>query len=315
MRRVDTLITAARGVSRNKPNADGTYGITDDEVLQYINDAQDRMQNLISAQKNIARLFSTQQIIPIVANQEAYTIDDRVLLNKAIQQVEYSYDSNLSNYTVLQKVNLFNRDTNASNYPTSYFKRGNAILLQPTPNAANGSIRVTYERAVDDLDIPRGLITVITNGTSTQFDTLTFGTTANSYETSTPGWSNIQYASIVSPLGARRCYNVLLTSYNTSTNLLTPNPTPFIYGALDSAIQVNDVAVFGKYTTTFSQLPDECERYLIHYAAARLYAEDSSNDTSREENIVAEIESDILTALASQTPEVEYVPMISNDWF
>lgn len=313
MRRADALILAARAVSRNKANADGTYSISDDEVLQYLNDAQDRIQNLISAKKNIARLFATEQIISLVANQEAYSIDDRVLLNKQIQQVEFSYDGNLANYVPLEKTQMFNRDTNTSNYPWGYFKRGGSIYIQPTPSVSQGSIRVTYERMVDDLDIPRGLVSSIGTGTSTQFATLTLSSLANSYETTTPGWSNVQYASVVTPLGARRCYNILIASYDTGTNILTPNPSPFVYGDLDSQIQANDVAVFGKYTTTFSQLPDECERYLIHYAAERLYEEDSSNDASKQEDARLEIEEDILEALAAQTPEVEYVPSI-NRW-
>jgi Mg2+ and Co2+ transporter CorA len=69
MRISDVLITAARTISRNAANADGTKSISDDEILQYLNDAQDRMQNLISSQKNIAKIFCTQQIISVVANQ------------------------------------------------------------------------------------------------------------------------------------------------------------------------------------------------------------------------------------------------------
>lgn len=309
MRRTDVLILAARAISRNKANADGTYGIDDNEFLQYLNDAQDRLQNLICAKKNMARIFSTQQIIDVVANQEAYTIPDRVLLNKEIQMVEFSYDGSLANYAPLEKVNLFNRDTNSTNYPTGYFKRGGAIYLQPTPSVSSGTIRVTYERALDDLDIPRGVISVIGSGTSVQFATVTLDSTANSYETTTPGWSTIQYISFVSAIGARKCYNVLSGGYDTGTNIFTPSPTPFLYTANDSELAVGDVAVFGKYTTTFSQLPDECERYLIHYAATQAFQEDSSNDRNKAMEMLEAIEDDVLTALASQTSEVELIPL------
>lgn len=309
MRRVDALITAARTISRNQANADGTKAVSDDEILQYLNDAQDRLQNRISATKNIAKIFATQCLVSVVANQEGYSIPDRLLMNKQIESVEFSYTGNVADYVRLEKLNFFNRDTNPSSYPWGYIKRGGQIFLQPTPSISGGTLRITYERDLDDLDIPRGLVSTITGGTSTQFTTLTLDSTANSYETTTPGWSTQQYCSIVSPLGARRCYNILISSYNTGTNIITPSPSPFIYDTTyDSQIQVNDVAVFNKYTTTFSQLPDACERYLIHYAATELFHRDSSTDYSREADILAQTEEDILRALAAQTSEVQYVP-------
>ncbi|OQB10432.1 MAG: hypothetical protein BWY21_00353 [Parcubacteria group bacterium ADurb.Bin216] len=316
MRRTDVLINQARLISRNTANADGTKAISDDEILQYLNDAQDRLQNLISAKKNIAKIFATQQIINVVANQEAYTIPDRLLLNKQIEFVEYSATGLVSDYVRLEKLNFFNRDTNTTTYPWGYFKRGGQIFLQPTPSTSAGTIRVTYERDLDDLDIPRGIVSTITNGTSAQFDTLTLDSSANSYESTTPGWSNIQYCCIVSPIGARKCYNILLTSYNTGTNIITPNPSPFLYSSQDSQIAVNDVAVFNKYTTTFSQLPDNCERYLIHYAATELINRDSSNDYNKYLDTLTEMEDDILRALAAQTSEVQFVPQLDRyEWW
>lgn len=314
MRRADVLIYEARRISRNLPNADGTKSISDDEALIYLNDAQDRLQNLISAEKNIAKIFVKQALISIVADQESYTIPDRLLLNKQIEMVEFSYDGQSANYTTLEKVNLFDRDTNTSNYPWGYYKRGGEIFLVPTPSVSTGTLRVTYERDLDDLDIPRGVISAIGSGTSTQFASLTLNATADSYETTTPGWNTQQYCSIVSPLGARKCYNILISNY--AANVITPNPNPFIYDTTyDSEITTGDVAVFNKYTTTFSQLPDSCERYLIHYTAAELFKKDSSNDYDKEKDVVASIESDVIKALKAQTSEIQFVPQLGNEWF
>ncbi len=317
MRRTDALILAARTISRNSANADGTKGVSDDEILQYLNDAQDRIQNRISSTKNISKIFTTQAIISIVANQEAYSIPDRLLLNKQIEGVEFSATGSLTDYVRLEKLNFFNRDTNTTNYPWGYFKRGGQIFLQPTPSTSTGTIRVTYERDLDDLDIPRGTIATITGGTATQFTTVTFDpATSNPYETTTPGWSTQQYCCFVSPLGVRKAYNVLIGGYVAGSDILTPSPSPFIYNTTyDSALAVGDIAVFNKYTTTFSQLPDACERYLIHYAAMELFHRDSSKDYSKEAAIVAETEEDILKALAAQTSEVQYVPQADRyEW-
>lgn len=316
MRRTDVLINQARLISRNTANSDGTKSHSDEEILQYLNDAQDRMQNRISSQKNIAKIFATQQVISLVANQEGYTVPDRVLMNKQIESVEFSATGSVTDYVRLEKLNMFNRDTNPTTYPWGYFKRGGQILLQPTPSTATGTIRVTYERDLDDLDIPRGAIGTITNGTATQFDTVNLDATANSYESTTPGWSTQQYCCFVSTLGARKCFNVLIGSYNTGTNLLTPSPSPFIYGTGDSALTVGDIAVFNKYSTTFSQLPDACEPYLIHYAAMCLFHIDSSEDFSKEQDFVAELEDSILDQLKSQTSEVQFIPQHDRyEWF
>lgn len=312
MRRADVLIYEARRISRNLPNDAGDKAISDDECLIYLNDAQDRIQHLISSKKNLAKIFSTQQIISVVGNQESYSIPDRLLLNKQIDMVEYSVDGTLGNYVLLQKVELFNRDTNSSMYPWSYYKRSGQIFLQPLPSTSQGSLRVTYERELDDLDIPRGVVSVITGGTSAQFDSLTLDATANSYESTTPGWSTEQYCSIVSATGSRKCFNILISNYNTGTNVITPSPSPFLYTSNDSQIAVGDVAVFGKYKTTFSQLPDTCERYLIHYLAMELFNRDSANDYQKQAERVSEIEEDILSALASQTSEIQYIPTLNQ---
>lgn len=309
MRRVDALITAARTISRNSANADGTKSISDDEILQYINDGQDRLQNLISSTKNISKIFCTQQLISVVLNQEAYSIPDRVLLNKQIESVEFSATGSLTDYVRLEKLNLFNRDTNASSYPWGYIKRGGQIFLQPTPSVTSGTLRITYERDLDDLDIPRGVISSITTGTSTSFAALVLDTTADAYETTAPGWSTQQYCSVVDPYGVRKAYNIPISSYNIGSNTITPTGSLFTYTANDVQIAVGDVAVFNKYSTTYSQLPDSAERYLIHYAAMELFHRDSSEDYENEKEILQQIEKDLLVALASQTSEIQYVPM------
>lgn len=311
MKRADELITQARSLSRNAANADGTVAIPDEVILQYLNDAQDRIQNLISSTKNISKIFATQQIIPLVANQEAYSVPDRVLLNKQIEMVEFSFTGSLTDYVPLEKFHLFNRDTNTTSYPTGYIKRGNTLLIQPTPSVSGGTLRVTYERELDDLDIPRGVISAIGSGTSTSFASLTLDTTADSYETTTPGWLTQRYCCVVDSLGVRKAFNIPISTY--VANVITPTGSLFTYTGNDAQIAVGDIAVFYQYHTTFSQLPDSCERYLIHSAAAECFHDDSSNDYAAELESVKEIEQDILAALASQTSEIQYVPQL-NRW-
>jgi hypothetical protein len=94
-----------------------------------------------------------------------------------------------------------------------------------------------------------------------------------------------------------------------------PISSSYTYTSLDSEVQVGDVVVFNKYTTTFSQLPDACERYLIHSAAAELFHRDSSEDFNNQMMIVQNIETDIIKALASQTSEIQFIPLLERyEW-
>jgi len=317
MRRTDVLINQARLISRNILNSDGTNSISSEEILQYLNDAQDRMQNLICGRKNIAKIFAVQEIIPTVANQEAYSLSRRLLLNKQIENVEFSSDGTLGNYVRLEKVNMMNRDSNPTTYPWGYYKQGGQIFLQPPSSSSSGTLRVTYEADLDDLEISRGTVSVVNNGTATEFESFEIISTGNpsDYITTVPGWNTAQYCCIVSPLGARRCFNILIGSF--SDPLITPNPSPFSYNSsLDSEIQVGDIAVFNKFSTIFSGLPDACERYLIHYAATELIGIDSSNDYTKFKDKLAEMEDDILRALSSQTSEIQYIPTVDrNSWW
>jgi len=310
MRRVDFIITDARNISRNPANPNGSYSISDEEVLRYINDAQDRLQGVISATKSMDKIFEARTAINLVANQENYSIPDRVFMNRDLSLVEVSSDGTLGNYVVLNKVNFFNRDTNTSSYPEGYTKQSGQIYVIPIPSSSTGSLRVQYERELDDLDKRRGTVSVVTGLTSTSFTSITIGTDAD--ETSTPNLSTIDYVCIVDSDGNRKAYNIPVGSYDTGTNVLTPR-AGFTFIKAGDSIAVNDYVVFGKWTTTHpnSFLPDNAERYLIHYAAESLLHKDSSTDLVAQNAKMLGIEQDILNSMKAQTFEVQYIPQLN----
>jgi len=314
MRSSVDLITAARNLSRNSANPDNTYAVTDAEILQYLNDGQDRIQNLISATKNIAKIFVFEKIIPIVAGQAEYSVPDRVLLNKQIEYVEFSATGQTQDYIRLEKLNFFNRDTYPSTYPMGYFKRGNQILIQPTPSSTQGSLRINFEREVYDLDVIR-----------TQVKTDPGATTALAID-AVGGVLITSASESMLTLGTRVCVtkadgtpllvNGVVASYAAKSITLAAAASTYLVGTATTADLVGQYLTIGSYTTPFSQLPDNCERYLIHYAVAELFHRDSSNDYSKEATIVATIESDIVDAMAAQTGEIQFTPQISRyEWW
>lgn len=307
MRRVDYLITDIRRISRNQANPDGTVSIPDEEILQYLNDAQDRLQGLICATKGIDKIFSSQSVISVAAGQEAYPIPDRLYINKSMDLVEFSYTGISTDYVVLPKLNLFNRNTNQDSYPVGYYKRGGQVFLIPIPSASTGTIRITYERTADDLDKRRGGVQSVAGLTATGFTSLVVDSTAD--ETSTPSLSSIDYVCIVDKDGARRAYNIPVASYIAGTNTLTP-AAGFTFQTGET-IAAGDYVVFGKYRTTHSQLPDEAESYLIHYAVESILHKDSSDDVTTQSAKLRELEESFIRGLTAQTSEIQRIPQLS----
>lgn len=302
MRLVSDLITQVRSIARNIANPDGTYSLTDLEVVQYLNDAQDSMQSKMSATKNISKIFVTESIISIVAGQAAYTIPDRVLLNKQIENVEFSATGSATDYCRLEKVSFMNRDTYPTTYPSGYFKRGNQIVLQPTPASATGSIRVLYEREVDDL----APITDTVSGTPVLAAIV--GATGSS------AFVAGKYINIIGPDGSTRLKNGLILNYvgGTKTITLAANVSTYLQGSYALADLDTCFITVGFCTTTLSQLPDACERYLIHAAAADVFGKDNAADHARQYNKAEQIKDEIIRAFSAQTAEVEYVPQINR---
>lgn len=313
MRRVDYLITEARRISKNDANTDGTLATTDEEIIRYFNDAQDELQGLISSLKGVDAIFNTEELISIVGNQESYSLTKRLFVNKEIDLVEFSATGALSDYVVLDKTSLFNRDTNTSSYPSGYWRRQGKIYITPIPSSSVGTLRVSYEQTLDDLDKRRGKVSVVTGLTSTSFTSITLDSTAD--ETSTPNLSTIDYVCIVDKDGARKAYNIPVGNYDTGTNVLTP-VAGFTFAQTGDSIAVTDYVVFGKWATTHSTLPDECESYLIHFAAEMLLHKDSSNDMRQHTARRLEIRTQILKSLASQTSEIQRIPQFNRyEWW
>lgn len=311
MRRIDYLMTEARRIARNEQNTDGTYSITDDELIQYFNDGQDYFQALIGGAKSTSKMFVVDTIIPMVANQEGYAIPDRLYMNKGIESVEYSYSGNITDYQLLRKMELFNRNTSTTTWPIGYYRRNELIYLIGVPSNSTGTIRVTYERQIEDLDKRRGQITTVNGLTSTGFTSIVLDSTAD--ETSTINLTNIDYICIVDKDGNRKAFNIPWGNYNSGTNTFTPATFTFATG---ETIAIGDYVTFGKWRSTHSGLPDEAESYLINYAAECLLHKDSSGDAADHLSKIETIGEGLIKALGSQTSEIQGVPQFNfNEWY
>lgn len=318
MRRLEYLISAARSFTENDP-VSTTNDIPDDEFIQLFNDAQDRLQSLISNTRETSKLFVVSKVIAAVANQEEYTINDRLFFNKAIEQIEYSHDGNLSNYQVLDKLSLFNRDTNTQNYPRGYYRARGKFYPIPLLSSNAGSFRAMFERSLDDLDKRRAYVSAVNGITDTTFTDITLtgasGTGPPDITSMPANFTNIDYICIVDSDGNVKAYNIPVGTFNTSTYVLTPR-AGFTFVNEGETIEIGDYVVFNKYTTTHSTLPDECERYLLEYCEEGIFHRDSSEDFSTQSKRLARTEKEIIDVLKKQSAEIQFIPQQDfSEWY
>lgn len=315
MRRVDLLIDIIRertrnvNFSRDSSTGEVLEGVSNELILEYLNAAQDHLQAIVLA--TYPNEFIVQKEIPLVGDQEEYTINDHVFLNNKLVCVEIRSSSDARDYYVLDQKSPRERNT-TKGFPSFYIRRSGKILLNPIPQSTQGMIRPSYYREVDDLDISRGVITDSAS-TSGNLDSVTVGTgSADSY-----ALGRAEYISICGPYGEPKFYNIPVESYDSSSGVITVH-SQYVYNISDnsitgSGVTTGDTVTIGKYTTTRSSLPDNCERYLVVYAQKRVLVSDHENNSLEEDAELKTLEADILTSFADESRDVKFIPILDPE--
>lgn len=284
---------------------DVSEGIGDQSILEYINDAQDHLQALIV--NSYPREFVASKVIQVVANQEEYEIDDNVFVNNRLITVKYSSTGNARDYYRLTPQPLSRRNTDTNTDPSFYIRRNGKILLNPIPTNSAATIRPEYYRELDNLQVRAGVITARTLS-ATQLTALTISTSSDLPNLISNAAD--KYLCICDKDGVVQMYNVPYTSYDSTTGVFTLSAFTFASG---ETAAVGDYITIGKYTTTHSGLPNNCERYLKVYAQLRMLQTDSSLDWKDEANELAKIETDIMDSFGDTDEDVQDFPVLDDD--
>lgn len=301
MRYVGNILTAIREHTDNleftREDATGAFteGLSNNLLLEYLNDAQDFLQSRII--QSFASAFVVSKEIDLVANQELYTIDDNVFLNNKLVNVQYSHDGQIKNYRDLARRGLEDRDTSTSNGPNHYIRAMEGILINPIPRASRGKIRPSYYRELDDLDLRRGKIASKTSTTITL---------ENDSDLDGNALSSTDYICTVSKLGVVKDYEIEVSSYSSSTRVITIPTTTL-------AAVAGDYVVTGQYATTHSDLAKNAERFLKVYAQLRTFHKDSSEDSVLENPILQSHLSDLLDSYAEMDHDIVEIPVINKE--
>jgi len=298
------LVTQARRESENEEFS-STNGIVDAEFIQYFNDAQHRLQSLIVAQR--PSVFTEEKILNTVVEQESYTLPADIFLENMVSNIEYSTGPDF-NYYILDAGTLKDRNPGVFGLPRYYIRKNSQVLLSPIPQRDNEKIRVNYVRRVSELDLRRGSVASVTLGT----DTIT-SLTLNTGDLDSTDLDEHNYLCVIDRDGNFKMKNIPYDGINPGTGVVTVS-SGFTFDEGET-IEVSDYICGGKETTTHSELPRHCERYLIKYTVNKILMRDSSIDVSDAFQELTLIENDIVESYSSLTDDVINIPEVQRGWW
>lgn len=311
---VGDIIQNARYDTRNAddiPTSTNAVGIETKDFLRYANYAQQRLQGRIS--KVYPVMFEAQQEISIVAGTAAYSINDNVYLGTRIRKVEYSWSGNAADYYPLPPSSPYNT-YNSSGRPCVYHRRDGYIVLEPIPSQSTGTIRVTYERTLDRLDVRRGRINGTPSGAVIDLTHSSYGAPSTADEALFTAGT---YVCVCDHYGNPLLYNGVISSYNSSTDALTlaANVSTYLPSGGTLAGLDNGYITLGKYTTTHSKLSDEAERYLTEYTTRRIFKRESSDDSVGIDAELEPIEQELINSYKIADKDVKEIPIVDHTFF
>lgn len=300
MRRVDLLITQSRRATENQEFT-ATAGIQDEEFLQYLNDGQEEIHSIL--QQTFPSILTTYKEQTAVQGQEAYSVPRDLYLGTRIDQIEYSPSGVSTDYYLIKKGQLKERLNVQAGNPAFYIRRGDEILMQPKPQQA-GKIRWSYQKAIPKLDVRRGtVLSVVLTGSA-----ITSLFLDPSVVIDSDPILELGFLTVVDKNGVVKMRSIPVTAINTTTGEVTVEPG-FTFESGET-IAADDYVCAGEFSSTTSELPDVCEKYLLEYCNVRILMRDSSTDASSVGQILAKVQETLRLAYAEPDGDPDRVTLL-----
>ena len=309
LKNISLLITQARRATENTDFTD-TTGISDEEFLQYANDAQAELQGLISSTN--ADIFQAETIIDVVIRQEAYDIPSDAFLENRIDLVEYT-DGSLNRFRQIKQGRLPERISSVqASTPSFYIRRSGQILLQPAPDTSAAKLRLTYQRRLATLDKRRGQIGAVTLDNSARTITDLTLDTSSTTTIDKEALEEENFISIVDKNGIVKMDNIPIDTVDLSTGVVTVT-SGFVFEE-DETISVSDYALRGATSTTHSTLQKKCESYVLGYIGWKIFKRDSSNDAIEQSAELVKLQDSILRDYSNPDSDVDFVTILDSQF-
>lgn len=306
MRNLSLLITASRRATENEEFTD-TAGIQDEEFIQYFNDGQEEIHAVLNSL--FPHILMDQAIVTVVQGTEGYSIPSMVYMGTRIDMVEYSNTGQAIDYYPLKKGSLKERLNGNQSNPSFYIRNGSQLLLQPPPQQT-GTLRLSFQKKIPRLDKQRATVLSVTLDGSAK--TVTALTLDPNQALDSTALLEENYICIVDKYGQVKMKSIPISAIDTTTGVVTLD-AGFVYESGET-IAVGDFAVRGEYSSTYSELPDVCEKYLLEYANTRILMRDSSTDADSISQIMKMVQSTLQTAFAEPDSDPDYVPVLDGQY-
>lgn len=304
MRTVESLIQASRRATGNTDFSE-TAGIGDEEFLQALNDAQEEIHALINVM--FPTILMSTKLQAIQAGVDAYAIPVDCYMGTRLDFLEYSPSGLTSDYYPIRKGSVKERINGQSGNPAFYIRQGASVIIQPPPQQG-GIVRMTYQKAVPVLDKRRATVaSVVLSGSS-----ITSLTLDTAVDLDAVALEEQNYITIIDKNGAVKMRYIPIDNVDSGTGVVTVS-AGFTFEAGET-ISAGDFAVRGKYSSTHSQLPDICEKYLLEYCNMRIFMRDSSTDQAELGALMQKIENTLKQAFAEPDNDPDRIPIIDPSY-
>jgi hypothetical protein len=285
MRRLEFLLNSLR---RSTDNVQ-TSAITDAEMVEWYNDGQKLIQNLIFKMNPKADIFQAVEVYD--ANQEGvYDLPEDIYAVNAISLVEASIGQDMNDNDGFFPISRV--DDSDRTYLAGYFIRNSQLIF--TGNQATfhpyTQIRVTYFRALPRVDKRWGEIQTVNSGVSLVLQS-GYDDLASTVD---------DYVTVVNSLGAVIRDGIRINSFGGATWTTTDALTGVTAGMY---------VLMGGYSTNISELPVECEPYLQDYVRKRLFGRNIYDDTKNQDIFTAEQKEELIRLFSNNSKEILSPPI------
>lgn len=273
-----------------------TSGVQNNEILRYLSSGQAYIQSQILRQVGQTNFFNSSQDISIVNGTKEYTLSGNVYYKQKVKRVRYSSSGLARDYRDLKYLvsERWTEDAEIST-PSAYSVGNNTIILDSVPSSSAGSLRVVYVASLDRPEIRRGKIQSVAND-GTNYTSIVLEDDSDLDGTNIARYLG-DYLCVNSVLGVVNYYNAQISAYDAGTRTITLTNSLMSAGTIAAGAYIT----LGRYSTTHSKLPDECEHYLMEFADWKLKKGDSSSDSVEANQEMVMLMDDIIAQFANAT--------------
>lgn len=318
MRRSNWLIADIRRDTENTGVVTAEAGISDEAILQSINDGQTWLFSELEKMNPIP--FTAEVGVDMVAGTSEYALPLDTYLGTDVVAVSIKRSSSATatydRLTLKPMIERLRSDLRGT--PVLYYLRQTKFVLNPTPNVSlTDGILLNYTRKLPRVDKRRAKITAITlvNGEVTAL-TVNVADFADYFPDNTEFSEDAilidDYFSIVDADGNVVNRKIPITAINSTTGVATITN----YTALDDSYtgSVGDYLVAGAFSSSHPQLPDEAESFLIQFAKSQVFEADGNGTEAASASARAHLLGQTtINGWAKLFDDVERIPIINQN--